>query len=155
MLYERVCSLELDTNLLQWHHNGRDSVSNHQPHDCLFNRLFRRRSKTTPKLRVTGLCAGNSSGTGELPAQMASSAENVSIWWRHHAQWQRHIRQNIIFRGNLGIQICVQAFNSLYIFMFDHGIINGLRYQIYTIITYCICSGCEICYCVTKTYNCE
>ena len=27
------------------YHNGRDSVSNHQPHDCLLNRLFRRRSK--------------------------------------------------------------------------------------------------------------
>ena len=25
---------------LQWRHNRRDSVSNHQPHDCLFNRLF-------------------------------------------------------------------------------------------------------------------
>ena len=36
------------------------------------------------KLRVTRLCAGNSPGTGEFPAQMASNAENVSIWWRHH-----------------------------------------------------------------------
>ena len=36
------------------------------------------------KLRVTGLCVGNSPGTGEFPAQMASNAENVSIWWRHH-----------------------------------------------------------------------
>ena len=27
---------------------------------------------------------GNSAGTGEFPAQMASNAENVSIWWRHH-----------------------------------------------------------------------
>ena len=36
------------------------------------------------KLRVTGLCEGNSPGTGEFPAQMASNAENVSIWWRHH-----------------------------------------------------------------------
>ena len=70
---------------LQWRHNGRDSVSNHQPHDCLLNRLFRRRSKKTSKLRVTGLCAGNSPGTGEFPAQMACYAENVSIWWRHHA----------------------------------------------------------------------
>ena len=69
---------------LQWRHNGRDSVSNHQPHDCLPNGLFRRRSKKTWKLRVTGLCAGNSPGTGEYPAQMASNAENVSIWWRHH-----------------------------------------------------------------------
>ena len=65
---------------LRWRHNGRDSVSNHQPHDC----LLKRRSQKTSKLRVTGLCSGNSSGTGEFPAQMASNAENVSIWWRHH-----------------------------------------------------------------------
>ena len=69
---------------LQWRHNGRDSVSNHQPHDCLLNRLFRRRLKKTSKLRVTGLCVGNPPGTGEFPAQMASNAKNVSIWWRHH-----------------------------------------------------------------------
>ena len=69
---------------LRWRHNGRDGVSNHQPHDCLLNRLFRRGSTKTSKLRVTGLCAGNSLGTGEFPAQMASIAENVSIWWRHH-----------------------------------------------------------------------
>ena len=35
-------------------------------------------------LHITSLCAGNSPGTGEFPAQMASKAENVSIWWRHH-----------------------------------------------------------------------
>ena len=68
---------------LQWRHNGHDSVSNHQPHDCLLNRLFRLRSKKTLKLRVTGLCAGKSSETCEFPAQMASNAENVSVWWRH------------------------------------------------------------------------
>ena len=44
---------------LQWRHNGRDIISNHQPHHCLLNRLFRRRSKKTSKLRVTGLCVGN------------------------------------------------------------------------------------------------
>ena len=69
---------------LRWRHNGLDSVSNHQPPGCLLNRLFRRKSKKTSKLRVTGLCAGNSPGTGEFSAQMASYAENVSIWWRHH-----------------------------------------------------------------------
>ena len=30
------------------------------------------------------LCAGNSTVTGEFPAQRASNAENVSIWWRHY-----------------------------------------------------------------------
>ena len=72
---------------LRWRHNGCHNVSNHQPHHCLLNRLFRRRSKKTSKLRVTGLCAENSPGTGEFPAQMASNAKNVSIWWRHHA-WE-------------------------------------------------------------------
>ena len=69
---------------LQWCHNGYDSISNHQPHDCLLKCLFRHRSKKTSKLRVTGLCAGNSPKTGEFPPQRASYAENVSIWWRHH-----------------------------------------------------------------------
>ena len=39
--------------------------------------LFRRRSKEQSKLRVTGLCAGNSPMIGEFPAQRASSTENV------------------------------------------------------------------------------
>ena len=47
------------------------------------------RSKKTSKLRVTGLCAGNSPVTGEFPAQRASNAENVSIWWHHHALGHR------------------------------------------------------------------
>ena len=46
--------------------------------------LFRHRPKETSKLRATGLCEGNSPVTGEFPAQRASNAENVSIWWRHH-----------------------------------------------------------------------
>ena len=41
---------------LQWRHNERDGVSNRRPLDCLHDRLFRRRSKKTSKIRVTGLC---------------------------------------------------------------------------------------------------
>ena len=53
--------IKLSCNMpLQWRHNEHDGVSNHQLHDCLLNRLFRRRSKKTSKLRVTGLCAGKS-----------------------------------------------------------------------------------------------
>ena len=58
---------------LQWRHNGSDGVSNHQRHDSLLNRLFRHIPKKISKLRVTGLCEGNSPVT----------SENVSIWWRH------------------------------------------------------------------------
>ena len=76
---------------LQWSHNGRDGVLNHRLHQCLLNRLFRSRSKKTSKFRVTGRCAGNSSVTDEFPAQRASNAENVSIWWRHHdTVWSRY-----------------------------------------------------------------
>ena len=53
--------------------------------DCLLNQLFRRRSKKTSKLRVTGLCEGNWPVTGEFPAQRASKVENDSTWWRRHA----------------------------------------------------------------------
>ena len=52
---------------LRWRHNDHTGVSNHQPHGCLLNRLFRRRSKKTSKLRVTGLCAGNSPGPVNSP----------------------------------------------------------------------------------------
>ena len=64
--------------------NEHDGVSNDQPHACLLKRLFKRRSKKTSKLRVTGLCAGNSRVAGEFSAQRAGNAENVSIRWRHH-----------------------------------------------------------------------
>ena len=68
---------------LPFRHTERDGVSNYQPHDCLLNRLFRRRSKKTSKLRVTGLCVGNSPVTGEFLRQRVSNAKNVFISWRH------------------------------------------------------------------------
>ena len=62
-----VFSASLWSASLQWRHNDYDSVSNHQPHGCLLNRLFRPRSKKTSKLRVTGLCVGNSPGPVNSP----------------------------------------------------------------------------------------
>ena len=59
------CSQYLCT--LKWRHNGRDSVSNHLPHDYLLNRLFRRRSKKTSKLRVTGFLCGEFTGDRWIP----------------------------------------------------------------------------------------
>ena len=48
----------------------------------------RRRSKKSPKLRVTGLCEGNSPVTGEFPAQRVSNAEmfpfdDVIMWYAY------------------------------------------------------------------------
>ena len=73
--YDGQVPLDLDSSTcnkakvkhsLQWRHNDHDSVSNHQPRGCLLNRLFRRRSKKTSKLCVTGLCVGNSPIRGEF-----------------------------------------------------------------------------------------
>ena len=56
--------------------------------------------KNTPKLRVSGLCEGNSPVTGEFPTQRASNAQNDSIWWRHHViqhswSWSRNTSREI------------------------------------------------------------
>ena len=56
----------------------------------VYSVVFSDADKKTSKLRVTGLCEGNSPVTREFPALRASNAENVSIWWRHHDfAWSR------------------------------------------------------------------
>ena len=76
---------------LQWRRKGHDGVSMHHPPYCSLNHLFRRRSKRTPKLRVTGLFAWTSPLADEFPAQMASNAENVFIWWCYHGLEQKPV----------------------------------------------------------------
>ena len=97
--------IDIESTSLQWRHNGRDGISNYQPHDCLLNRLFRRRSKKSSKLRVTGLCAGNSPLTREFPAEMVSNAENVS--WRHHAVWTYDKRLAETTMAQFAVHTCV------------------------------------------------
>ena len=58
------------------------------------------RSKKTPKLRVTGLCEGNSPVTGEFPAQKISDAENVPIWWRHHTMHEHLCCLTVCYTNN-------------------------------------------------------
>ena len=45
---------------------------------------MKHRSKKTSEFRATSLSAGNSVVTCEIPRKMASNAENLFIWWRHH-----------------------------------------------------------------------
>ena len=60
-LQQTVCKFHLDPqyHISQW---GSTVLGDSTlwPHYCLLNRLFGCRSKKTSKLRVTGLCAGNS-----------------------------------------------------------------------------------------------
>ena len=100
-------------------HSERDGVSNHQPHDCLPNRLFRRRSKKIAKLRVTDLCEGNSPVTGEFPTQRARNTENISIWWRHHtlswpcnrnfSLWSNRISLSYIINSMVAVDTVTQG----------------------------------------------
>ena len=109
---------------LQWRHNGRNGVSNHQSRDYLLNRLFKALIKGTSKLRSTGPCEGNSPGTGKFPAQRASNAKmflfhDVIMWifvrqsemwsafWKfisyshhHHTLCYRVIQSLTISRGS-------------------------------------------------------
>ena len=60
-------------NSLQWRHNERDGVYNNRRFRYLSNRLFRHRSKTTSKLRVT-----------VVSPHKGPITRKYSIWWRHH-----------------------------------------------------------------------
>ena len=67
----------------------------------VYSTVYSDADKKKSKLRVTGLCVGNSPGTGEFPAQMASNAEIVSIWWCHHVgRYDADDRRNINASGN-------------------------------------------------------
>ena len=70
------------------------------------------------QLRVTGLCDGNSRVTGEFPAQRASNAKIVSIWWRHH-ETKMHLTTvirnisaywYIVMKGNIYVWFSVNAY---------------------------------------------
>ena len=51
----------------------------------VYSGVDQRKEKSSASL---AFYAGDSPVTGEFPAQRASNAENVSIWWRHHGLWQ-------------------------------------------------------------------
>ena len=53
--WSHICFRKRPGRTLQWRHNGCNSVSNHQPHDCFLNRVFRHISKKTPLERSASL----------------------------------------------------------------------------------------------------
>ena len=69
------------------------------------SRLFRRKSKKTPKLLVTCLCEGKSPVTGEFPAHRDSNVENNYIWWHHHDEILYHY--NDPFYNMFGVAVAM------------------------------------------------
>ena len=78
-LCDYTSARELPWRISQWRHNEHDGISLHRRLGCLLNRLFRRRSKNTSKLRVTGLCEGRPPMTGGFPSQRASNTSLISF----------------------------------------------------------------------------
>ena len=95
---------------LHWRHNHHDGVSNHQPHASLLNRLFRGRSKKISKLRVTGLCVGNSPGPVNSPHKGPVTREMFPFddvimysWWLWLlVQWHHNGRAGMSNHRRLG-----------------------------------------------------
>ena len=85
---------------LHWRHNDHDGVSNHQPHGCLLSRLFRRRSKKTSKLRVTGLCLGNSPGPVNSPHIGPVTRKMFPFDDVIMKRWYSRLHTSLIFRWN-------------------------------------------------------
>ena len=82
--------------------------------------------KENIKAHVTGLCAGKSPETGEVPAQMASNVENVSIWWRHHVYIKAFYSLVLTHWGQV-THICI---NELTVIGSDNGLSPGRRQAI-------------------------
>ena len=81
----------------QWRRNERDGVSNHQPHDCLLKRLFRRKSKKRSKLCVTGLVRGIHRWPVNFPHKRPTTRkmfpfDDVIMHWLriHPITWKQH-----------------------------------------------------------------
>ena len=71
---------------ITWRHNERDASQITSLTIVCSQPFIQAQIKENIKYpRYWPLCAGNSPVTGEFPAQRASNAENVSIWWCHHA----------------------------------------------------------------------
>ena len=79
-IFNSNCHLSVEKSL-QWHHNESDGVSNQQPHDCLLNRSFRRRSLKQQSSASLAFVRGIHGWPVNSPHK---GPEHVSIWWRHH-----------------------------------------------------------------------
>ena len=66
---------------LQWRHNGRRGVRNHQPRDCLLNLLLRH--KENIRAPRPGPLWGEFTGDRWIPRTKGHKPENAFIRWRH------------------------------------------------------------------------
>ena len=107
---------------LQWRHNGRDGVSNHQPLDCLFNRLFRCRSRKHQSSASLAYVRGihrwpvNSPHKGPVTREMFPIDDAIMfIWYRvvvDNCTVTSHERHIVSNHDQLFVEQLVQTNNN-------------------------------------------
>ena len=99
---------------LQWRHDGHDGVSNISltiVYSTVYSGADQRKHQSSASL------------AGEFPAQMASYAENVSIWWRHHvirSQWLNWNCSLTSSRNMHQTRFCIQRQISVNMLLLSH-----------------------------------
>ena len=90
---------------LLWCNNGRDGISNHQPHDCLLNHSFRRGSKKTSKYikatRQWPLC-GEFTGDRWIP--------------RTNGQWRGNFFHLMTSSSAIPVYMCYVSFHEMHLY---------------------------------------
>ena len=118
-----------------WRHNNHDCVSNHQPHGCLLNRLFRRRSKKTSKLRVTGLCVGNSPGPVNSPHKGPVTRKCFHLMtssWKMLTRYRKHYDNSTLVTKTLGLTSKdIDPTLSLWVDIWYDGVIKWKHFPCY------------------------
>ena len=74
----------MSLKILQSLHNERQTVSNHQELDGLFDYLCKKASKKTSKSALRALYEGNPPVIGGFPSQRVGNTEIISIAGRHN-----------------------------------------------------------------------
>ena len=95
---------------LRWRHNGRDGAWNHQPLFTLSLSLFTLFTLSFILVQIKENIKASrhwplwAEFTGDrwIPHTMASNAENVSIWWRHHGNHKKQAQQTMCIKQGLG-----------------------------------------------------
>ena len=89
---------------LQLRHNERDGVSNHQPHYCLLNRIYKARIKEKNKAQRHWPLCGEFPGDGEFPVTVNSPNKGSITRKCYHLMTSSCVSEtwhtDIIQRGN-------------------------------------------------------
>ena len=87
-----MCSMQIYITI-QWYHNGRDGISNHQTHDCLLNRLLRHKHQSSASLAfVKGIhwWPVNSLHKWPVTRKMFPFDAAIMRWSINTCQWTNH-----------------------------------------------------------------